>query len=138
MRCFSQPQRMVTKLADMPLRDHLGITVEDVPAAIVQFDPVLTALGYAMETGGGNCAAWDRPGETELIIIPPARERGTGPHRHGRVGWQHLAFDVSSPRYPCGKVVQGLTRAVRPSNSTTSPSCSCRPRRRSTSSLTRT
>lgn len=79
----------------MPLLDHLGITVDDVPAAIVQFDPVLTALGYVIETGGGNGAAWDRPGETELIILP-ARERGTGPHRHGRVGWQHLAFDVSS------------------------------------------
>lgn len=26
----------------------------------------------------------------------PAREPDTGPHQHGRVGWQHLAFAVES------------------------------------------
>ena len=34
-------------------------------------------------------------GEEELILVP-AREPGTGPHRHGQVGWQHLAFPVDS------------------------------------------
>ena len=29
----------------MPLLDHLGITVDDLPRAVAQFDPVLTALG---------------------------------------------------------------------------------------------
>ena len=34
-------------------------------------------------------------GEEELILFP-AREADSGPHRHGRVGWQHLAFPVDS------------------------------------------
>ncbi|WP_232528834.1 VOC family protein [Mycetocola zhujimingii] len=29
-------------------------------------------------------------------VVMPARDPGTGPHRHGRVGWQHLAFAVDS------------------------------------------
>lgn len=32
----------------------------------------------------------------ELILFA-AREAQTGPHVHGRVGWQHLAFAVDSP-----------------------------------------
>ena len=39
--------------------------------------------------------SWHAEGETELILLP-AREAGTGPHRHGHVGWQHLAFAVDS------------------------------------------
>lgn len=78
----------------MPLVDHLGMTVEDLPAAIAQFDPVLTALGFT-RTDADNSVAWYRDGETELILFP-AREAGTGPHRHGRVGWQHLALDIAS------------------------------------------
>ena len=70
------------------------MTVEDLPAAIVQFDPVLTALGFT-RTDAENSVAWYRDGETELILFP-AREPGTGPHRHGRVGWQHLALDIAS------------------------------------------
>jgi hypothetical protein len=34
-------------------------------------------------------------GEEELILFP-AREEDSGPHRHGNVGWQHLAFAVDS------------------------------------------
>jgi len=79
----------------MPLLDHLGVTVDDLPSAVAQFDPVLTALGYVREEGGENGVAWDKEGETELILFP-AREDGTGPHVHGRVGWQHLAFAVDS------------------------------------------
>lgn len=78
----------------MPLFDHLGITVDDLPRAIERFDPVLTALGCA-RSGGEGSVAWYREGETELILYP-AREPATGPHRHGRVGWQHLAFAVDS------------------------------------------
>lgn len=78
----------------MPLVDHLGLTVEDVPASIAQFDPVLTALGCTRSDAEGS-VAWHRDGETELILFP-AREPGSGPHRHGRVGWQHLAFDIAS------------------------------------------
>lgn len=78
----------------MPLVDHLGMTVEDLPAAIAQFDPVLTALGFTRADAEGS-VAWYRDGETELILFP-AREPGTGPHRHGQVGWQHLALDVPS------------------------------------------
>ncbi|MFB7891460.1 VOC family protein [Microbacterium sp. NPDC056044] len=78
----------------MPLVDHLGITVEDLPRAVAQFDPVLTALGME-RTDGDNGVAWYAEDETELILFP-AREEGTGPHRHGTIGWQHLAFAVGS------------------------------------------
>ncbi|WP_396655462.1 VOC family protein [Microbacterium sp.] len=78
----------------MPFVDHLGMTVDDLPAAIVQWDPVLTALGYT-RTDAHASVAWDRDGATELILFP-AREPGTGPHRHGTVGWQHLAFDIAT------------------------------------------
>ena len=79
----------------MPLFDHLSISVADLDRAIAEFDPVLTALGLARESGDGNGAAWYAQGETEFILLP-AREPGSGPHRHGRVGWQHLAFALSS------------------------------------------
>ncbi|QIG41272.1 hypothetical protein G5T42_12850 [Microbacterium sp. 4R-513] len=78
----------------MPLVDHLGITVEDLPRGVAQFDPVLTALGFE-RTDAADSVSWYAEGETELILFP-AREPGTGPHRHGTVGWQHLAFDVAS------------------------------------------
>jgi len=78
----------------MPLLDHLGVTVDDVPRAVAQFDPVLTALGLVRHDGDGS-VSWYREGETELILMP-AREAGTGPHVHGRVGWQHRAFAVDS------------------------------------------
>ncbi|KJL44743.1 VOC family protein [Microbacterium trichothecenolyticum] len=78
----------------MPLLDHLGITVEDLARAVAQFDPVLTALGME-RTDGDNGVSWYVEDETELILFP-AREPGTGPHVHGSVGWQHLAFAVDS------------------------------------------
>ena len=79
----------------MALVDHLGITVADLPSAIAQFDPVLTALGYTRNDADGS-VSWDCGTETELILFPE-REAGSGPHRHGRVGWQHLAFDIATP-----------------------------------------
>ncbi|WDG16986.1 VOC family protein [Microbacterium sp. Clip185] len=78
----------------MPIFDHLGITVEDVPSATRQFDPIMAALGYTRE-GAETSVSWWRDRETELILMP-ARESGSGPHVHGRVGWQHLAFAVDS------------------------------------------
>lgn len=78
----------------MPLVDHIAITVEDLPRAIAQFDPVLTTLGMRRCDSAGS-AAWFTPGETEIILYP-AREARIGPHRHGRVGWQHLAFATDS------------------------------------------
>jgi catechol 2,3-dioxygenase-like lactoylglutathione lyase family enzyme len=78
----------------MAVLDHLGITVEDLARGTAQFDPLLQALGFT-RTDGDNGVSWYREGESELILFP-AREPGTGPHRHGRVGWQHLAFAVDS------------------------------------------
>lgn len=78
----------------MPIFDHLGVTVDDVPRAATQFDPIMVALGLARTDGDGS-VSWYAEGETEFILMP-AREPGTGPHRHGRVGWQHLAFAVGS------------------------------------------
>ena len=78
----------------MALLDHLGITVDDVPRAAAQFGPVLEALGYTRH-GVDDDAYWIKGAETEIILYP-AREAGSGPHRHGRVGWQHLAFAVDS------------------------------------------
>jgi len=76
----------------MPLFDHLGISVEDLPRSIAQFDPVMQALGCTRQDADSS-VSWSK-GEEELILFP-ARE-GTGPHRHGGVGWQHLAFAVDS------------------------------------------
>ena len=78
----------------MPVFDHLGITVDDLSRGIAQFDPVMQALGFE-RTDAPASASWYRDGETELILFP-AREPGSGPHEHGRVGWQHLAFDIDS------------------------------------------
>ncbi|WP_353827767.1 VOC family protein [Agromyces sp. SYSU T0242] len=77
----------------MALFDHLGISVEDLPRSIAQFDPVMTALGCT-RLDGDTGASWHR-GHEELILMP-TREPGSGPHRHGRIGWQHLAFAVDS------------------------------------------
>ncbi|WP_223172728.1 VOC family protein [Microbacterium sp. NIBRBAC000506063] len=55
---------------------------------------MLKALGYRREDAD-QAVAWHVGDESELILFP-AREEGTGPHRHGRVGWQHLAFAVDS------------------------------------------
>lgn len=79
----------------MTVFDHLGITIDDLPRAIAQFHPVLEGLGFTRYDADGS-VSWYRDGEPELILFP-AREAGTGPHRHGRVGWQHLAFAVDSP-----------------------------------------
>lgn len=78
----------------MPVFDHLGVSVEDHARGIAQFDPVMTALGFERSDIEGS-SAWWKEGETEFIVFA-AREHGSGPHRHGRVGWQHLAFAVDS------------------------------------------
>lgn len=78
----------------MPVLDHLGITVDDLARGIAEFDPILSALGFAKHEIEGS-VSWHREGESELILYP-ARLEGTGPHAHGRVGWQHLAFAVDS------------------------------------------
>jgi catechol 2,3-dioxygenase-like lactoylglutathione lyase family enzyme len=77
----------------MSLFDHLGISVEDLPRSIAQFDPVMQGLGCTRQDADGS-VSWYK-GEEELILFP-TREEGSGPHRHGRVGWQHLAFAVDS------------------------------------------
>ncbi|SIT85929.1 VOC family protein [Microbacterium sp. RU33B] len=78
----------------MPLFDHLGVSVNDVARAISQFDPILTALGLE-RTDGEDGASWYAEGETEFIVRLARESVGTV-HRHGQVGWQHLAFAVSS------------------------------------------
>ena len=75
--------------------DHLGITVDSVPRASAQFHPVLAALGYTRGHDADDLAYWRQPGEAEVLLYP-ARTDGTGPHEHGWVGWQHLAFAVDS------------------------------------------
>ncbi len=77
----------------MSLFDHLGITVDDLSRSIAQFDPVMQALGCTRQDGSGS-VSWYK-GEEELILFP-ARDGGSEPHRHGRIGWQHLAFAVDS------------------------------------------
>lgn len=73
--------------------DHLGISVHDVPAASAQFNPIFEALGYVRAYDAEDHAYWRKDGEPEILFYP-ARE--PGPHVHGRVGWQHLAFAVES------------------------------------------
>lgn len=75
--------------------DHLGISVESVPTASAQFHPVLEALGYVRSHDAEDLAYWRRDDEPEILLYP-ARENAVGPHEHGRVGWQHLAYAVDS------------------------------------------
>ena len=77
----------------MRLFDHIGLSVEDLPRSIAQFDPLMVALGCTRQDADGS-VSWSL-GEDELILFP-TREPGSGPHRHGKVGWQHLAFPVDS------------------------------------------
>ena len=79
----------------MALLDHLGITVDDLERARTQFGPVLSALGYVSGYEDDHSLSWNNGGETEFLLLA-AREEGTGPHVHGHVGWQHLAFAVDS------------------------------------------
>lgn len=79
----------------MPLLDHLGITVADLKRGRAQFAPVLAALGFAIGHGDDHSLSWNKDDETELILMAP-RDDDPEPHRHGRVGWQHLAFAVGS------------------------------------------
>jgi len=78
----------------MPVFDHLGITVDDLARGIARFDPIMQALGFE-RSDADDSVSWWREGDVELILRP-AREPGSGPHVHGRVGWQHLAFAVDS------------------------------------------
>ena len=75
--------------------DHLGITVDHVPSASAQFSPVLEALGYDRAYNADDHAYWLKTDEPEILLYS-ARAAGTGPHEHGRVGWQHLGFAVDS------------------------------------------
>ena len=79
----------------MALLDHLGITVLDLERGRAQFHPVLTALGFVSGHGDDHSLSWNKDDETELILMAP-READGSPHRHGRPGWQHLAFAVES------------------------------------------
>jgi len=78
----------------MLIFDHLGLSVADVDRAREQFDPIMRALGFD-RFDRENDVSWSRDGEPEFILLP-AREPDSGPHVHGRVGWQHLAFEVGS------------------------------------------
>ncbi|SCY34868.1 Glyoxalase/Bleomycin resistance protein/Dioxygenase superfamily protein [Microbacterium sp. LKL04] len=79
----------------MALFDHIGISVRDLATSTAQFDPVMRLLGCTREDAVGS-VSWYR-GEEELILYP-ARDDHDEPHRHGRIGWQHLAFAVDSRR----------------------------------------
>lgn len=80
----------------MALLDHLGISVLDLERARQQFHPVLEALGYTLGAEAPHGISWDNGDETELIIFQRRAEADDAPHRHGEVGWQHLAFSVDS------------------------------------------
>jgi len=84
----------IRKAEGMAVFDHLGITVTDLPGAIARYDAVLQPLGFTRQDAEGS-VSWQRDDEPELILFP-ARQPGSAPHRHGEVGWQHLAFAVDS------------------------------------------
>lgn len=80
----------------MAIIDHLGISVLDLARSTAQFDAVLQALGFVRTDADGSVAWW-REGEPELILFPVREGAEPDPHRHGRAGWQHLAFAVDTP-----------------------------------------
>lgn len=78
----------------MALLDHLGITVDDLERGRSQFHPVLTALGYVSGGEDDHAISWNNGDETEIIIY--TWDEDSAPHRHGRIGWQHIAFAMDS------------------------------------------
>lgn len=78
----------------MALLDHLGITVSDLERGRAQFHPVLTALGYRSGGEDDHSISWNNGDETEMILY--VWDADSAPHRHGRVGWQHLAWAMNS------------------------------------------
>ncbi|NYF29170.1 MULTISPECIES: VOC family protein [unclassified Microbacterium] len=78
----------------MALLDHLGITVTDLERGRAQFHPVLSALGYVSGGANDHSISWNNGDETEIILY--TWDDDATPHRHGRVGWQHIAFAVPS------------------------------------------
>ena len=78
----------------MAVVDHLAVTVDDIDRAVAQLHPVMQALGYTRHHSGQE-SWWRGEGLVEILLYP-AREAGTGPHAHGRVGWQHLAYGVAT------------------------------------------
>lgn len=79
----------------MAIVDHVSVSVIDVPRSAAQFGPLLGELGFERDDAPGGSVSWWREGEPEIILMP-ARHPEDGPHRHGDVGWQHLAFEVGS------------------------------------------
>ena len=78
----------------MALLDHLGITVADLERGRTQFHPVLTRLGYQAGGEDDHSISWNNGDETEIILY--VWDEDSEPHRHGRVGWQHLAWAMDS------------------------------------------
>ncbi|WP_314476065.1 VOC family protein [uncultured Microbacterium sp.] len=76
----------------MALLDHLGITVGDLERGRAQFHPVLAALGYQSGGADDHSISWHNGDETEIILY--TWDDDSTPHRHGRIGWQHIAFVV--------------------------------------------
>ena len=76
----------------MALLDHLGITVGDLERGRAQFHPVLAALGYQSGGADDHSISWHNGDETEIILY--TWDDDSTPHRHGRIGWQHIAFAV--------------------------------------------
>ena len=79
----------------MLIFDHLSLSVADIERAREQFAPIMHELGFERFDADPKGSSWQREGEPEFILMP-AREPDSGPHVHGRVGWQHLAFEVGS------------------------------------------
>lgn len=121
----------------MPLLDQLGITVDDVPAAIRQFDPALSALGFT-RVDADNGSSLQQDDEVELIdttsgaIVSVARSLAVelAPLRVNVVApgvvrsplWDGLS---AGPAKACTRAFRPLCRSAASPSPTTSrrPSC---------------
>ena len=76
---------------------HLALTAVDVEKAARFYDAVFgDVLGYQRGHTSDRLITWTGPGPEPEILLYVVEGDDTAPHRHGRPGLQHIAFEVTS------------------------------------------
>jgi catechol 2,3-dioxygenase-like lactoylglutathione lyase family enzyme len=76
-----------------PRIHHIALTTADLDRAAIGYDAVLGVLGYRRTITADTLLGWG--GQQPEILIYPVEGDDLTPHRHGRPGLQHLAFEVA-------------------------------------------
>lgn len=71
---------------------HVSLTTADMAKGAAFYDAVLGVLGYQRKHTLDYLCTWIGPDPEILLWIVEGEDRS--PHRHGRPGWHHLAWQV--------------------------------------------